>query len=101
MPGISYGDNEAEAKRGIQELTAVKWCCPPLEAHVTTVKRRGIELISVPRKMDLIMESAMQVAIPEESSNGSVTTAAVSDTRNLTVGSLRKIRTSARRTIAE
>jgi hypothetical protein len=75
--------------------------CPPLEAPVTTVKRRGIELISVPRKMDLIMAAAMQVAIPEESSKGSVTTAARPDTRNLTVGSLRKIRTSARRTIAE
>jgi hypothetical protein len=59
------------------------------------------ELINVPRKTDLIMDTATQMAIPEESSKGSVTTAARSDTRNPTVGSLRKIRTSARRTIAE
>jgi hypothetical protein len=47
------------------------------------------------------MDTATQVAIPEESSKGSVTTAERLDTRNPTVGSLRKIRTSARRTIAK
>jgi hypothetical protein len=79
---------------------AVKWCCQPLEATVTTAKRRDIELINVTRKTDLIMDTATQAAI-HESSKGSVTTAAILDTRNPTVGSLRKIRTSARRTIAE
>jgi hypothetical protein len=43
----------------------------------------------------------MQVAIPEESSKGIVATVARSVTKIVTVGSLRKIRTSARRTIAE
>jgi hypothetical protein len=89
------------SQKKIQEMMAVKWCCPPLEAPVTTVKRRGIELISVPRKTDLIKDIAIQEAIPEESSKGSVTTAVRSDKRNLNVGSLRKIRTSALRNIAD
>jgi hypothetical protein len=90
-----------ESKRNIQVMTVMKWCWPPLEAPNTTVKRRGIDLISVPRKTGLIMATAIQVAIPEESSKGSVTTAARSGTRNLIVGSLKKIRTSPRRTISE
>jgi hypothetical protein len=90
-----------EAKRNIQDMLAVKWCCQPLEAPVRTAKRRYIELINVPRKTGLIMDTATQVAMPEESSKGSVTTVARSDTRNPTVDSLRKIRTSARRIIAE
>jgi hypothetical protein len=51
--------------------------------------------------MDLIMGIASRVEIPEESSKGSATTAAKSVTINSTVGSLKKIRTSAQRTIAE
>jgi hypothetical protein len=82
-------------------MVEVKWCCQLLEAPVTTAKRRDIELIDVPRKTDLIIDTATQVAIPEKNSKGSVTTAARSDTRSPTVCSLRKIRTSARRTIAE
>jgi hypothetical protein len=35
------------------------------------------------------MDTATQVAIPEESSKGNATTAAISDTRNLTAGSVR------------
>jgi hypothetical protein len=101
MQCINYGYKEAEAKRNIQEMIAVKWCCQPLEAPVITAKRRDIELINVPRKTDLMMDTATQAAIPEESSKGSVTTVARSDTINPTVGSLNKIRTSTRRTIAE
>jgi hypothetical protein len=51
--------------------------------------------------MDLAMAIAMQVAIPEESSKGSVTTAVRSDTISLIVGRLSKIRTKTRKTIAE
>jgi hypothetical protein len=47
-------------------------CCQPLEAPVTTAKRRDIDLINVQRKTDIIMDTATQVAIPEESSKGSV-----------------------------
>jgi hypothetical protein len=79
----------------------VKWCCQPLEVPVITVKRRDTEQINIPRKTDLILGIATRVAIPEESSKGSVTTAAKLSTRNPTVGSLNKIRTSAQRTIAE
>jgi hypothetical protein len=89
------------SQKKIQEMMEVKWCCQPLEVPATTAKRRDTEQINVPRKMDLIMDTATQVAIPEESSKGSVTTAARSVTRNPTVGSLRKIRTSARRTISK
>jgi hypothetical protein len=78
-----------------------KWSCQTLEEPVTTVNRRDTEQINVPRKMDLILDIAMRVAIPEESSKGSVTTVAKSATRNPTVGSLKKIRTGARRTIAK
>jgi hypothetical protein len=82
-------------------MIEVKWCCQPLEVPVTTARRSDTEQINVPRKKDLIMDIATQVAIPEESSKGSVTTAAKSVTRKPTVGSLKKIRTSAQRTIAE
>jgi hypothetical protein len=78
-----------------------KWCWPPLEAPATTVKRRGIEQINVPRKTGLVMESAVRVETTQESSKDNVTTAAKSVTRNLTAGNWRKIRTSSRRTIAE
>jgi hypothetical protein len=79
----------------------VKWFCRPLEEPVTTSNRRDTEQINVPRKMDLILGIATRVAIPEESSKGSALTAAKSVTRNPTAGSLNKIRTSARMTIAE
>jgi hypothetical protein len=79
----------------MQDTMEVKWCCKPLEEPAETAKSRDTELINVPRNTDLIMDTATQVAIPEESSKGSVTTTARSDTRYPTVGSLRKIRTSA------
>jgi hypothetical protein len=79
----------------------VKWSYQPLEEPVTTVKRRDTEQVNVPRKMELILGIARRVAIPEESSKGSVAAVAKSATRNPTVGSLKKIRTSARSTIAE
>jgi hypothetical protein len=82
-------------------MTVDKWCWPPLEAPVTTVKRRGIEKINVPRKMGLVMETAVRVATTRESSKGNVTTAARSVARNLTADNSKKIRTIARRTIAE
>jgi hypothetical protein len=82
-------------------MMEVKCCFQPLEVPVTTVKRRVIEQINVPRKMDLIMGIASRVSIPEESSKGSAATEAKSVTRNPTVGSLKKIRTSTQRTIAE
>jgi hypothetical protein len=65
-----------EAKINIHVKMEVKWFWLPLEAPVTTVKRRGIGQINVPRKLSLIPATTVRVTTLEAISVGHAPTAA-------------------------